>query len=233
MTLQVRGLVSGYGAGHVINGLDLELAPGEILAVMGRNGMGKTTLLRTLIGQATIVAGAITLDGRSLIGLPGHEIARAGLGYVPQGRAIFNDLTVADNLRLGRFARTAASSSPADNTKMFPILAERAGQRAGTLSGGEQQQLAIARALAGEPRILLLDEPSEGIQPSIVETIGKLLRKLADERNIGVLLVEQQLDLTLDVADCVVLLEKGKIRHAFTRNDLAVGTYQLTAELGI
>ncbi len=233
MSLELRGLAAGYGAGPIIAGIDLDVHAGEIVAVMGRNGMGKTTLLRALMGETRIEGGSVSLDGRRLERLPSHAIARAGLGYVPQGRAIFKDLTVAENLRLGQFASNPKTGNREFDLSVFPVLKERARQRAGTLSGGEQQQLAIARALAGDPRIVLLDEPSEGVQPSIVEAIGMLLQRLAAERTIGILLVEQQLDLAVDIADRTVLLEKGRIEAVFDGRELRRDPQRLVDRLGI
>ena len=162
MMLAIEGLTGGYGDSHVLHGVDLEVAAGEVVALMGRNGMGKTTLLRCCMGLLPARAGNIRFDGADITQLATHRIVRAGMGYVAQGREIFDDLSVADNLRLSLLG-CARSTMPAALLDWFPILAQRVDQRAGTLSGGEQQMLAIARALAPGPKLLLLDEPSEGI----------------------------------------------------------------------
>jgi branched-chain amino acid transport system ATP-binding protein/urea transport system ATP-binding protein len=173
--LTVAGLAAGYQAGsRVLRGLDLEIGDGETVALMGRNGMGKTTFLRAVMGHIVVSAGRIALAGRDLVGLRPFEISNLGVGYVPQGREVFKDFTVEENLLLGVLGKRGLPARVPDRIYgYFPILAERRQQRAGTLSGGEQQQLAIARALAGRPRLLLLDEPAEGIQPSIVQAIAE------------------------------------------------------------
>jgi urea transport system ATP-binding protein len=204
--LEVEGLVAGHRGSRVLQGVSLAVARGEVVALVGRNGMGKTTLLRTLMGLVPAAAGSARLDGVELLGLRTHEIARAGLGYVPQGRQVLPGLTVAQNLRLG--ARGGAL--PPGLLDPFPVLAERARQRAGTLSGGEQQQLALARALAGRPHVLLLDEPSEGVQPSIVERISEVIERIALD-GIGVLLVEQSLEMVREVAARTLVMENGRI----------------------
>ncbi len=233
MSLSVHDLVAGYGSGQVIDGVDLEVVPGEILVVAGRNGMGKTTLLETIMGQTRILKGEIAIDDRRIDKEPSHRIARSGLGYVPQGRRLFRDFTVLDNLRLGGISALGKTSPPFDASAYFPILKERQHQKAGSLSGGEQQQLAIGRALAGNPRYLLLDEPSEGVQPSIVDVIGTQLRRLADRHKIGVLLVEQQLDLAVAIADRIAVMEKGRIERLFGSNEVKNDQQQLLEQLAI
>jgi ABC-type branched-subunit amino acid transport system ATPase component len=203
--LAVEGLVAGYRGGRVLQGVTLAVGPGEVVALVGRNGMGKSTLLRTLMGLVP-AGGSMRLDGVEMLGRPPHEIARAGVGWVPQGRQVFAGLTVAENLRLG----ARGGDPPQALLASFPVLAERGRQRAGSLSGGEQQQLALARALAGRPRLLLLDEPSEGVQPSLVDRIGDTIGRIA-LGGIGVLLVEQNLDLVREVAGRVLVMEKGRI----------------------
>jgi len=210
--LSVSGLESGYGPGAVLHGVDFELRAGRVTALMGRNGMGKTTFLKTVMGLLPARAGAIVFDGHDIAGLPPHRIARAGLGYVPQGREVFDDFTVAENLRLSLLGHLGkAKSVPERVLAWFPILAERAQQRAGTLSGGQQQMLAIGRALAADPKMLLLDEPTEGIQPSIVHEIGETLARIARETGLTVLVVEQNVDLVLTVADEVAFMDNGAI----------------------
>lgn len=215
--LSVAGLEAGYRGSRVLNGLDLEVADGSIAALLGRNGMGKTTLMRALMGLVPASAGRIVYRGRDIAGLRPYQIANLGIAYVPQGREIFADFTVEQNLRLGLVGRVGgARALPASAYRHFPILAERRRQRAGTLSGGEQQQLAIARALVGEPRLLLLDEPSEGIQPSIVMEIAASLKRIADEEGLTVLLVEQNVEMVLSLAADCAFIENGRVvaRHS-------------------
>lgn len=213
--LKVEKLTSGYGSVKVIDDLDLQLGTCEVVALMGRNGMGKTTLLKSLMGIVRAQSGRILLDGEDITASRTHEIARMGLGYVPQGRGIFDKLTVEENLRMGLRARADGSDEiPAYLFKTFPILDERRKQLAGTMSGGQKQQLAISRALCSDPKILLLDEPSEGIQPNIVDEIGAFIRNLIEERSVTVLLVEQNLDLVAHAAGRFLMMEKGKIVHA-------------------
>jgi ABC-type branched-subunit amino acid transport system ATPase component len=210
MILAVAGLTCGYGDSQVLHGVDLELTGGEVLALMGRNGMGKTTLLRRCMGLLPARAGSIRLAGVDITHLATHRIVHAGLGYVAQGREIFDDLSVADNLRLSLLG-SRRSAPPAALLDWFPVLAERGDQRAGTLSGGEQQMLAIARALAPEPKLLLLDEPSEGIQPSLVHAIGEQLGAIVREAGLTLLLVEQNVDLVSTLADRVAFMDRGRI----------------------
>ena len=211
--LTVAGLTAGYQAGsRVLRGLDLEIADGETVALMGRNGMGKTTFLRAVMGHIVVSAGRIALAGRDLVGLRPFEISNLGVGYVPQGREVFKDFTVEENLLLGVLGKRGLRAHVPDRIYgYFPILAERRQQRAGTLSGGEQQQLAIARALAGRPRLLLLDEPAEGIQPSIVQAIAETVRAVAREEALTVLLVEQNLDLVMRLAGRCLFIENGRV----------------------
>jgi urea ABC transporter ATP-binding protein UrtE len=208
--LSVKGLRAGYGDSQVLEGVDLEVAPAEVVALMGRNGMGKTTLLRRLMGLLQVRGGRIELDGRDVTTSPTHELARAGIGYVAQGRDIFDDFTVADNLRLGGLG-CAGTRPPGPVLEWFPVLAERHAQRAGTLSGGEQQMLAIARALVAAPKLLLLDEPSEGVQPSVVHEIGLRLREITAATGLAVLLVEQNVDLVTTLAARAAFMDRGRI----------------------
>lgn len=211
--LRIRGLEAGYEeGGAVLESLDLDIAAGECVALMGRNGMGKTTLLRTIMGHLRVRAGEMNFDGVPLTGRATFEISNLGIGYVPQGREIFGDLTVEENLRLGVVGRPSrVRQVPAQLYERFPILGSRARQRAGTLSGGEQQQLAVARALAGRPRLLLLDEPSEGIQPSIVQSMALILAQVARAEGIALLLVEQSLDLVRLLTQRCAFMENGSI----------------------
>ena len=213
MMLSVDRISAGYTqGGRVLDGLSLDIAQGEAVALLGRNGMGKSTLLKTIAGQLKPQAGRVTLGGKSLTGLASYRIARAGIGYVPQGREIFGDFTVEENLRMGLLGKAGLGHTVPDWAfAIFPILDERRSQRAGTLSGGEQQQLAIMRALVGNPSCLLLDEPSEGIQPSIVHDIGLTLKHYAQERRLTILLVEQNLDLVRLLATRALFIESGRI----------------------
>jgi branched-chain amino acid transport system ATP-binding protein/urea transport system ATP-binding protein len=215
--LSVVGLEAGYRGSRILNGLDLEVAEGGIAALLGRNGMGKTTLMRALMGLVPVTTGRIVFQGRDIAGLRPYAISNLGIAYVPQGREIFADFTVEENLKLGLVGKPGgAGSVPAAAYRHFPILAERRGQKAGTLSGGQQQQLAIARALVGRPRLLLLDEPSEGIQPSIVLQIAEILRTVAAEEGLTVLLVEQNVEMVLSLAADCAFIENGRVvaRHA-------------------
>ena len=210
--LKIEGLHGGYGMSEVLHGVDLRVERAEALALLGRNGMGKTTLLRTIMGLLPARRGRILFEGRDIAGWPPHRIARLGLAYVPQGREIFADFTVEENLQLGVLGRASGRTPPAARVfDWFPLLAERRHQRAGTLSGGQQQMLALGRALAVEPRLLLLDEPSEGIQPSIVHQIGATLRLIAQEAAIALLLVEQNVDLVTMVAGRCAFLDNGVV----------------------
>jgi branched-chain amino acid transport system ATP-binding protein/urea transport system ATP-binding protein len=232
--LEVRGLEAGYGDVPALFGVDLAVGAGRITALMGRNGMGKTTLLKAIMGLVRIGNGEILLAGRDLVGLPPYRIARQGVAYVPQGREIFTGLTVEENLRLGTLGHPElAPGLPARLFDLFPVLDERRRQRAGLLSGGEQQQLAIARALIARPRLLLLDEPSEGVQPTIVEDIGRALAEIAVDDGIAVLLVEQSLDLALGIAERVLFMEGGRIAAAATPAELDADPMPLDRYLGV
>ena len=215
--LDVKDLRAGYASTEVLQGVTLSVGRGEVVSILGRNGVGKTTLMKALIGLNRPWSGYVGLSGKAVAGLVPERIARSGLAYVPQGRGIFHKLSVLENLTMGTRARRDGSAAiPAEIFDMFPILAERRNQLGGTLSGGQQQQLALGRALASAPDFLLLDEPSEGIQPNIVQMIGDILRRLASQKGLGVLLVEQNLDLGLSAADRVLFMEKGRIVHEST-----------------
>jgi branched-chain amino acid transport system ATP-binding protein/urea transport system ATP-binding protein len=211
--LTVRALTAGYERGScVLDRLSLEIRRSEIVALMGRNGMGKTTLVKAIAGHLAEISGSIRYDGREILGRPPHEIANLGIGYVPQGREIFADFTAEENLLMGVIGKRFLPKRVPDWAfDVFPMLHERRYQRAGTLSGGQQQQLAIIRALVGEPDLLLLDEPSEGIQPSIVQDISRTVRRIAAEKNLTVLLVEQNLEFVLETAGRCLFIENGEI----------------------
>ncbi|MGI4800947.1 MAG: urea ABC transporter ATP-binding subunit UrtE [Janthinobacterium lividum] len=217
--LNVRGLRAGYGQSEVLHGLDFSLGKAEILVVVGRNGMGKSTLMRSLIGAIPVKAGSIELNGTDIAKLPSHLRVKAGLAYVPQGRAIFSTMTVQDNIETGLFVHGGKTVSP-DIYEMFPVLKEMRARRGGNLSGGQQQQLAIARALATNPQVLLLDEPTEGIQPSIILELGRTLRRIRDERGLSIIASEQVLSFALDIADRVIVLEGGVVVHEDNRADV-------------
>ncbi len=210
--LEVTELVSGYQRGsRVLDGFSIAVETGKIVALMGRNGMGKSTALKTIGGQIKLSSGRIIFDGADITGREPHQVNAAGIGYVPQGREIFGDFSVEQNLAIALIGRgRRAGNIPDWALDTFSILRERRRQRAGTLSGGQQQQLAIMRALVGGPKLLLLDEPSEGIQPSIVQEIGGVLKRFVAENNLAILLVEQNVDLVLDVADRCVFMENGR-----------------------
>jgi urea ABC transporter ATP-binding protein UrtE len=220
--LSVDGLHAGYGPLPVLHDVSFALQKGETLVLLGRNGVGKTTLLRTLIGLIRDRAGRILLDGTDLRGWAPHRRACAGVAYVPQGRGIFPRLSVAENLLVGtRARRDGCSEIPERVLELFPLLRQRLHQTGGTLSGGEQQILALARALCAAPSVLLLDEPSEGIQPSVVQQIGALLRRFNLELGLSVLLVEQNLELARRAATRCLVMSKGRITDALDAADLS------------
>ncbi len=216
MMLQIEKLCAGYRGSRVLKDLDLAIPAGTITALLGRNGMGKTTLLRTVMGLIPATSGRVLFDQREITRLRPYEISNLGVAYVPQGREIFADFSVEENLRLGRIGKVKGAGAPADKAyDYFPFLAQRRGQKAGTLSGGQQQQLAIARALVGDPKLLLLDEPSEGVQPSIVSEMARNLQQVASGEGLTVLLVEQNVDMVLSTASTCAFIENGRIvaRH--------------------
>ncbi|TXM64136.1 urea ABC transporter ATP-binding subunit UrtE [Methylobacterium sp. WL103] len=217
--LRVADLHAAYGQSEVLHGLDFQVAPGEIVAVMGRNGMGKTTLMKTLMGIVPVKAGSIRVDGAEIGGLKSHARVAKGLAYVPQGRMIFSTMTVQENIETG-LTVTGTRRVPRDLYDMFPVLLEMKGRRGGNLSGGQQQQLAIARALASRPKVLLLDEPTEGIQPSIIREMGRTLKAIRDARGLSIVVSEQVLSFALDVADRVLVMENGEIVHESLRADI-------------
>jgi urea ABC transporter ATP-binding protein UrtE len=211
--LTVDGLIAGYQHGsRVLDGVSFHVQRGEVVALMGRNGMGKSTVLRAITGHLPAAKGTIALEGEEILGRASHEIANLGVGYVPQGREIFGDFTTEENLLMGVIGKKGLPNRvPAWAYEIFPMLRERRWQRAGTMSGGEQQQLAIMRALVGGPKLLLLDEPSEGIQPSIVQEIARTLRRTVLEKTLTVLLVEQNLELVLGTASRFLFMENGQV----------------------
>lgn len=220
--LELDHVTAGYGEGAVLQDLSLSLEAGTVVGLMGRNGVGKSTLLKTIMGLLKVRTGRISSCGRPLTNAPPFQAAAAGIGYVPQGREIFQDFTVEENLLLGNLAAARADLEAV--YRIFPVLRERAGTRAGAFSGGQQQQLAIARALMGKPALLLLDEPSEGIQPSIVTEIGQILRKICRDQGVAILLVEQNIDMVTRTCDRVVFMDHGAIRDDVPASTLAGNT---------
>ena len=214
--LEIKSLHAGYGGGEVLRGLSLAVGRGEIVALLGRNGMGKTTLLRCIMCLLQPTAGTISFDGQSLSGRDCFEVARRGIAYVPQGREIFGQLTVDENLRLAAL-RGGMIEIGYD---LFPDLRARAGDPGGSLSGGQQQQLAIARAMVSRPRLLLLDEPSEGIQPSVVKEIAEIVAGTSRSMGLSVLLVEQNTDLAMRVADRAVFVDHGVDAASIASGDI-------------
>jgi len=213
--LQVQGLNQYYGGSHILRDVSIEARVGDITVILGRNGVGKTTLLKSLMGVVGVKTGSVTLAGADITRLPAYERVRAGIGYVPQGREIFGRLTVDENLRMGLASRPGRTPLPPSLFELFPVLQQMLNRRGGDLSGGQQQQLAIARALAAGPRLLMLDEPTEGIQPSIIKDIGRALQRLAREgmggQPMAVLLVEQYYDFAEELADQYLVMERGEV----------------------
>jgi branched-chain amino acid transport system ATP-binding protein len=210
--LAISGLDCFYGEVQVLHALSLELRRGEVLCVLGRNGAGKTTLLKAIMGLVPARAGSIRLGERELTSLQPHEVPRAGIAYVPQGRRLFAEMSVAENIEIGLFARGRGAAVREAVLDLFPVLRERLGQRSGTLSGGEQQMLAMARALCLEPDVLLLDEPTEGLMPSMIAKIRETVAALRT-RGVSTILVEQRVDAVLPVADRVLFVENGRSRE--------------------
>ena len=209
--LVVKALNQYYGGSHILRDVGFDVPSGACTAMLGRNGVGKTTLLKCLMGLLAIRSGEMTFDGRSITVLQPYERAALGIGYVPQGRDIFPRLTVAENLQMGLATKKRGTRIPDLVFEMFPVLKEMLHRRGGDLSGGQQQQLAIGRALAGEPRLLILDEPTEGIQPSIIKDIERAIRKLVAGGQMAILLVEQYYDFAKSLADHYVVLSRGEI----------------------
>ncbi|TPI48629.1 ABC transporter ATP-binding protein [Mesorhizobium sp. B2-9-1] len=210
--LTISGLDCFYGEVQVLYGLDLTLNKGEVLCLFGRNGAGKTTTLKAIMGLVPAAAGSIKLDGKELTGLAAHDVPKAGVAYVPQGRRLFAEMTVAENIEIGLMARGRGRETRESVLDLFPLLRERLKQRSGTLSGGEQQMLAMARALCLEPQVLLLDEPTEGLMPSMIAKIRETVAKLR-ELGVSTILVEQRVDAVLSVADRVSFIENGRNRE--------------------
>jgi len=209
--LSIKNVNQYYGGSHILRDVSLEAEIGKVTVILGRNGVGKTTLLKSMMGLVPIKSGSIEFDGKPIQKLTPYERARMGLGFVPQGREIFARLTVEENLRMGLAYKSAGTPIPAELFDLFPVLKQMLNRRGGDLSGGQQQQLAIARALAAGPKVLILDEPTEGIQPSIIKDIGRVIRMLADRGTMAIVLVEQYYDFAQELADQYVVMERGAV----------------------
>lgn len=218
--LAVDSLHSGYGQGDILQGVTITVAPGEVLAVVGRNGVGKTTLMKTIMGLLALRKGRIRFDGEDIGRQPVEVRAELGIGYVPQGKQIFRDLSVRENLMMGERLNRGRSVDYDLVFDYFPILKERLSQRGGTLSGGQQQALAIGRALVGGPRVLLLDEPTESIQPNIIQQLGDILRRLNEEAGLTIVLVEQNIGLIEAAAGRGYVMDKGRVVTELSRDDM-------------
>ncbi|MFC5496951.1 urea ABC transporter ATP-binding subunit UrtE [Caenimonas terrae] len=232
--LTVKNINQYYGGSHILRDVGFEAQDGKVTVLLGRNGVGKTTLLKALMGLVPVRTGTIEFDGRRIEKATPYERARAGIGFVPQGREIFARLTVEENLRMGLAYKPAGTPIPPQLFELFPVLRQMLGRRGGDLSGGQQQQLAIARALAAQPKLLILDEPTEGIQPSIIKDIGRVIRMLADSglegRRVSILLVEQYYDFAQELADDYLVMERGVfIARGHGKDMEASGVRQLVA----
>jgi branched-chain amino acid transport system ATP-binding protein len=225
-----------YGKSHILHGVTLHVGAGEVVGLLGRNGVGKSTTLKTIMGLTRPSQGEVLLAGRSITGLPAHKLARLGIGYVPEDRRIFRFLTVMENLRTGLDRHGVAAVRKQELLDKiftyFPVLAERRQQHGGTLSGGEQQMLAIARAMMLEPRIILLDEPTEGLMPRMVSQIRQIIGALHRE-GVAILLVEQNVPLTLEASERIYIMEKGLVRHHCASSDIKVNDAAIHQYLGV
>lgn len=228
--LNVQGINQYYGGSHILRQVSLTAERGQVTVVLGRNGVGKTTLLKSIMGLVPIRDGSISLGGVSIERATPYERARMGVGFVPQGREIFARLTVQENLQMGLACLPGGTPIPAELFELFPVLKQMLNRRGGDLSGGQQQQLAIARALAAGPRLLILDEPTEGIQPNIIKDIGRVIRMLADRGDMAIVLVEQYYDFAEELADRYVVMERGEVIAAGPGDEMqAKGIRQLVA----
>ena len=219
-----------YGGSHILRSVSLEAEVGQVTVLLGRNGVGKTTLLKSLMGVVPIRSGEIMLEGKPIHHMTPYQRARVGNGYVPQGREIFGRLTVLENLQMGLAMKAASAKVPDELYELFPVLAQMQHRRGGDLSGGQQQQLAIARALAAKPKLLVLDEPTEGIQPSIIKDIGRVIKMLAERGDMAILLCEQYYDFAQELADRYCVMERGEvIAHGPGSEMQAKGIRQMVA----
>jgi urea transport system ATP-binding protein len=228
--LSIKNVNQYYGGSHILRDVSLDARPGQVTVILGRNGVGKTTLLKALMGLVAIKTGSIEFDGRPIQNTTPYQRARAGIGFVPQGREIFARLSVEENLRMGLATKPGGTAIPPELFELFPVLKQMLHRRGGDLSGGQQQQLAIARALAAKPRLLVLDEPTEGIQPSIIKDIGRVIRMLADRGDMAIVLVEQYYDFAQELADTYVVMQRGEVIARGAGKDMeAQGVRQLVA----
>jgi urea transport system ATP-binding protein len=228
--LTVKNIHQYYGGSHILRDVSFEATLGKVTVLLGRNGVGKTTLLKSLMGLVPIKSGSIELEGKPIQKATPYERARAGIGFVPQGREIFARLTVEENLRMGLAYKSGSTPIPAELFELFPVLKQMINRRGGDLSGGQQQQLAIARALAPKPKLLILDEPTEGIQPSIIKDIGRVIRMLADRGDMAIVLCEQYYDFAQELADDYLVMERGEVIARGLGKDMeAQGVRQLVA----
>ncbi len=232
MMLELHDINAAYGKVQVLHGLSLNVAAGEILCLLGRNGAGKSTTMKAIMGLVPISAGSMQLEGHEITGLPAHRVPKLGIGYIPQGRRLFAEMTVAENLQIGLMTRGKGGEVRERVLSMFPRLRERLHQRAETLSGGEQQMLATARALCLEPKVLLLDEPTEGLQPSMISLIRDVVLTLK-EQGVAIILVEQRVDAVLEVADRIVFVENGRDAMTVTPDELRADKGLLQRFVGV
>ncbi|MBZ9677830.1 ABC transporter ATP-binding protein [Mesorhizobium sp. ES1-1] len=230
--LVISGLDCFYGEVQILHGLDLVLHEGEVLCLFGRNGAGKTTTLKAIMGLVPARVGSIRLGGKELTGLPAHEVPKAGVAYVPQGRRLFAEMTVAENIEIGLMARRKGKAVRENVLDLFPLLRQRLRQRSGTLSGGEQQMLAMARALCLEPQVLLLDEPTEGLMPSMIAKIRETVVTLRD-MGVSTILVEQRVDAVLSIADRVSFIENGRNRETVDVEELRADPSAVRRYVGV
>jgi len=232
LSLEIRQLYSGYDGSHVLNGLDLSVSAGQIFAVLGRNGVGKTTMVNTVMGLVPASAGSVLINGADMVGMPTDAIARAGVGLVPQGRRVFAPLTVNENLMIAERHGRRGPWTQRRVLDTLPLLARRAANRGDQLSGGEQQMLAIARALLTNPSVLLLDEPSDGLAPAVVSEVADVISRLSDE-GMTIILVEQDVQMALSIAEYVAVMEKGQVVRVSSARELRADANAIRTHLGL
>ena len=230
--LRLTDINAAYGKVQVLRDLSLDVGAGEILCLLGRNGAGKTTVMKTIMGLVPLTSGSMQLEAHEISGLPAYRVPKLGIGYIPQGRRLFSEMTVGENLQIGLMTRGRGADVREHVLEMFPRLRERLHQRAETLSGGEQQMLATARALCLEPKVLLLDEPTEGLQPSMISLIRDVVLRLK-ENGVAIILVEQRVDAVLEVADRIVFVENGRSAMVVTPDDLKADKGLLQRFVGV